>query len=141
MFDPAAQGLAGLQVTQILRGDVDDVVEGGGQVEPAGDVRRDEHVGRIPQRACCGQWLRVGDIDRGTGKVSGLESGNQIVGNHKIAAAAVGKEGPGFIAAKNSAFARPRVSGVLGIKDATMSASARRSGRASMPSMSSNTMG
>ena len=51
------------------------------------------------------------------------------------------KKAPGFIAAKNSAFARPRVSGVLGIKDATMSASAKRSGRASMPSMSSNTMG
>ena len=30
MLDPAAQGLAGLQVTQILRGNVDDVVEGGG---------------------------------------------------------------------------------------------------------------
>ena len=49
MFDPAAQGLAGLQVTQILGGDVDDVVERGCQVEPAGDVRRDEHVGRIPR--------------------------------------------------------------------------------------------
>ena len=30
VLDPAAQGLAGLQVTQILRGDVDDVVERGG---------------------------------------------------------------------------------------------------------------
>lgn len=34
MFDPAAKRLAGLQVTQVLRGDVDDVVERGGQVEP-----------------------------------------------------------------------------------------------------------
>ena len=42
MFDPAAQGLAGLQMTQVLRGDVDDVVERGGQVEPARDVRRDD---------------------------------------------------------------------------------------------------
>ena len=30
VFDPAAQGLAGLQVTQILRGDVDHIVERGG---------------------------------------------------------------------------------------------------------------
>ena len=30
VFDPAAQGLAGLQMTQVLRGDVDDVVERGG---------------------------------------------------------------------------------------------------------------
>ena len=70
VLDPAAQGLAGLQVTQVLRGNVDHIVERGGQVEPARDVRRDEHVGRIPQRACCGQWLRVGDIDRGTGEMT-----------------------------------------------------------------------
>ena len=48
MFDPAAQGFAGLQVTQILRGNVDHIVERSLQVEPARDVRRDEHVGRIP---------------------------------------------------------------------------------------------
>ena len=30
VFDPAAERLAGLQMTQILRGDVDDVVECGG---------------------------------------------------------------------------------------------------------------
>ena len=30
VFDPAAERLAGLQVTQILRGNVDDVIEGGG---------------------------------------------------------------------------------------------------------------
>ena len=79
-------------MTQILRGDVDDVVECGGQMEPAGDVRRDEHVGRIPQGAIRGQGLGVGDVDRGAGEMSRLQSGNQIVGNHKIAAAAVGKE-------------------------------------------------
>lgn len=80
-------------MTQILRGDVDDVVERGCQVEPAGDVRRDEHVGHIPQRACRGQRLGVDDVDRGTGKVPGLECRNLVVGNHKVAAAAVGKEG------------------------------------------------
>ena len=80
-------------MTQILCGNVDHIIERGCQVEPAGDVRRDEHVGRIPQGACIRQRLGVGDVDRGAGKVSGLKSGNQIVGNHKIAAAAVGKEG------------------------------------------------
>ena len=30
VFDPAAKGLAGLQMTQILRGDVDHVIERGG---------------------------------------------------------------------------------------------------------------
>ena len=30
VLDPAAQGFAGLQVTQVLCGDVDDVVERGG---------------------------------------------------------------------------------------------------------------
>lgn len=30
VFDPAAKGFAGLQVTQILRGDVDHVIERGG---------------------------------------------------------------------------------------------------------------
>ena len=49
MLNPATQGLAGLQVTQILCGNVDHIIERGCQVEPAGDVRRDEHVGRIPQ--------------------------------------------------------------------------------------------
>ena len=139
MFDPAAQGLACLQVTQILRGNVDHIVERGCQVEPAGDVWRDEHVGRIPQWTCLRQRFGVGDVDRGAGEMSRLQGDNQVVGDHKVAALA--KKAPGFIAAKNSAFARPRVSGVLGIKDATMSASARRSDRASMPSMSSNTMG
>ena len=55
--------LAGLQVTQILCGNVDHIVERSLQVEPTGDVRRDEHVGRIPQRACGGQRLGVGDVE------------------------------------------------------------------------------
>ena len=76
MFDPAAQGLARLQMTQILRGDVDHVVERGLQVEPAGNMRRDEHIGRIPQRACRGQRLGIGDVDRGAGEVSRLKGGN-----------------------------------------------------------------
>ena len=49
---------------------IDHDVERGGQVEPAGDVRRDEHVGRIPQRACLRQRLGVGDVDRGAGEMS-----------------------------------------------------------------------
>ena len=83
-------------MTQILRGDVDDVVERGCQVEPAGDVRRDEHVGRIPQGACRGQRFGVGDVDRGAGEMSRLQNGNQVIGDHKVAAAAVGKEGTWF---------------------------------------------
>lgn len=69
VFDPAAQGLASLQVTQILCGNVDHIVERGCQVEPAGDVRRDEHVRRIPQGACLRQRFGVGDVDRGAGEM------------------------------------------------------------------------
>ena len=46
--------------------------------------------------ACLRQRFGVGDVDRGAGEMSRLQSGNQIVGNHKIAAAAVGKEGARF---------------------------------------------
>ena len=61
MLNPATQGLAGLQVTQILCGNVDHIVERGGQMEPARDMRRNEHVRRIPQ------WLVSGS---GSGSVT-----------------------------------------------------------------------
>ena len=83
-------------MTQILCGNVDHIVERGCQVEPTGDMRRDEHVGRIPQWACLRQRLGVGDVDRSAGKVPGLECRNQVVGNNKVTAAAVGKEGARF---------------------------------------------
>ena len=85
-----------MQVTQILCGNVDHIVERDCQVKPTGDVRRDEHVGCIPQWACLRQRLGVGDVDRGAGEMTRLQGGNQVVGDHKIAAAAVGKEGARF---------------------------------------------
>ena len=77
LVDQIAQRACRMVAGEVVAEEVGHVVDARGGL--AADVRRDDHVGHVPQAAFGRQRLGVGDVEAGAAEVARFERGDQIV--------------------------------------------------------------
>jgi MFS family permease len=70
--------------------------EGPGHLGGVGGVRGDEAVGEVPERVLVGQWFGLGDVEGGPADPLFSQGGDEVIGDHVLAASHVHQPGVGL---------------------------------------------